>query len=152
MRKIWRRKWQLTPIFLPKNTPWTEEPDGLQSKVSDLTEHTHWVFATLILYRKSCFLKLISDLHFCCHYHLYSWELYIAFLSVIWHINWSDFLNTSYLFIYVIIFNSVWFCCHSYCDYSYWCFSICCFMSSFFSFLSQLFFKLTYFNWRLVTL
>ena len=30
--------------------PWTEEPDELQSKVSDMTEHTHWVFATLILY------------------------------------------------------------------------------------------------------
>ena len=27
----WRRKWQLTPIFLPWEIPWTEEPGGLQS-------------------------------------------------------------------------------------------------------------------------
>ena len=27
----WRRVWQPTPIFLPGEPPWTEEPDGLQS-------------------------------------------------------------------------------------------------------------------------
>ena len=27
----WRRAWQPTPIFLPGEFPWTEEPDGLQS-------------------------------------------------------------------------------------------------------------------------
>ena len=27
----WRRKWQLTPVFLVWKTPWTEEPGGLQS-------------------------------------------------------------------------------------------------------------------------
>ena len=32
VRKIfWRRKWQPTPIFLLREIPWTEEPDGLQS-------------------------------------------------------------------------------------------------------------------------
>ena len=30
----WRRKWQLTPVFLPGKIPWTEEPGGLQSKGS----------------------------------------------------------------------------------------------------------------------
>ena len=28
---LWRRKWQPTPVFLPGESPWTEEPDGLQS-------------------------------------------------------------------------------------------------------------------------
>ena len=28
---IWRRKWQPTPVFLPGESPWTEEPGGLQS-------------------------------------------------------------------------------------------------------------------------
>ena len=28
----WRRAWQPTPVFLPGNIPWTEEPGGLQSK------------------------------------------------------------------------------------------------------------------------
>ena len=27
----WRRKWQPTPVFLPRKIPWTEEPGGLQS-------------------------------------------------------------------------------------------------------------------------
>ena len=27
----WRRAWQCTPVFLPGESPWTEEPRGLQS-------------------------------------------------------------------------------------------------------------------------
>ena len=27
----WRREWQPTPVFLPGEPPWTEEPGGLQS-------------------------------------------------------------------------------------------------------------------------
>ena len=30
----WRRKWQPTPVFLPGESPWTEQPGGLQSKGS----------------------------------------------------------------------------------------------------------------------
>ena len=29
--KLWRREWQLTPVFLPGEIPWIEEPGGLQS-------------------------------------------------------------------------------------------------------------------------
>ena len=28
---LWRRAWQLTPVLLPGESPWTEEPGGLQS-------------------------------------------------------------------------------------------------------------------------
>ena len=28
---LWRRAWQSTPVFLPRESPWTEEPDRLQS-------------------------------------------------------------------------------------------------------------------------
>jgi len=28
---LWRRKWQLTPVFLPRKSLWTEEPGRLQS-------------------------------------------------------------------------------------------------------------------------
>ena len=28
---LWRRDWQPTPVFLPGESPWTEEPGGLQS-------------------------------------------------------------------------------------------------------------------------
>ena len=31
MKIPWRRKWQPTPVFLPGESPWTEEPGGLQS-------------------------------------------------------------------------------------------------------------------------
>ena len=32
VRKIpWRRAWQPTPVLLPGDSPWTEEPGGLQS-------------------------------------------------------------------------------------------------------------------------
>ena len=32
VRKIpWRRTWQPTPVYLPGESPWTEEPGGLQA-------------------------------------------------------------------------------------------------------------------------
>ena len=47
VKKIpWRRAWQLTPVFLPGEFPWTEEPEGLQSMGSQrvvydwTTKHT----------------------------------------------------------------------------------------------------------------
>ena len=40
VRKIpWRRSWQPTSIFLPRESPWTEEPGGLQSKGSQRVRH-----------------------------------------------------------------------------------------------------------------
>jgi len=30
----WRRAWQPTPVFLPGESPWTEEPGGLESRGS----------------------------------------------------------------------------------------------------------------------
>ena len=35
----WRRAWQPTPVFLPGESPWTEEPDGLQSMGSQRVSH-----------------------------------------------------------------------------------------------------------------
>ena len=35
----WRRAWQPTPVFLPGESPWTEEPDGLQSTGSQGVGH-----------------------------------------------------------------------------------------------------------------
>ena len=39
--KSWRSAWQPTPVFLPGESPWTEEAGGLQSmglQESDTTE------------------------------------------------------------------------------------------------------------------
>ena len=38
----WRRAWQSTPVFLPGECPWTEEPGGLQSMWSQRVRHD-WV-------------------------------------------------------------------------------------------------------------
>ena len=35
----WRRAWQPTPVFLPGESPWTEEPGGLQSMESQTIRH-----------------------------------------------------------------------------------------------------------------
>ena len=35
----WRRAWQRTPVFLARESPWTEEPDGLQSVGSQRVRH-----------------------------------------------------------------------------------------------------------------
>ena len=36
----WRRAWQPTPVFLPAESPWTEEPGGLQSTGSQRVRHS----------------------------------------------------------------------------------------------------------------
>ena len=35
----WKSTWQLTPVFLPGESPWTEEPGGLQSMGSQRVRH-----------------------------------------------------------------------------------------------------------------
>ena len=35
----WRRKWQPTPVFLPGESAWTEEPGGLQPIGSPSVRH-----------------------------------------------------------------------------------------------------------------
>ena len=35
----WRRAWQPTPVFLPGESPWTEEPGGLQCMGLQRTEN-----------------------------------------------------------------------------------------------------------------
>ena len=46
VKKIpWRRKWQSTPVFLPGESPWTEEPGGLQSMGSQTAGH-NWAHST----------------------------------------------------------------------------------------------------------
>jgi len=40
VRKIpWRRAWQPTPVFLPGESPWTEEPGRLQFMGSQRVRH-----------------------------------------------------------------------------------------------------------------
>ena len=41
----WRRAWQSTPLFLPRESPWTEEPGGLQSMGHKETDVIEWLSA-----------------------------------------------------------------------------------------------------------
>ena len=41
----WRRAWQPTPVFLPGESAWTEEPGGLQTMGLQKVEHS-WVTHT----------------------------------------------------------------------------------------------------------
>ena len=38
-RLPWRRAWQSTPVFLPRESPWKEEPDRLSSMGSQRVGH-----------------------------------------------------------------------------------------------------------------
>ena len=58
----WRRAWQPTPVFLPGEAPWTEEPGGLQSTGSQsirLNTEQHSVSANpiLLIYTSSLHLR-----------------------------------------------------------------------------------------------
>ena len=61
----WRRAWPPTPVFLPGESPWTEEPDGLQSMGSQrigciwATKTTH-LHEILILQVKTIFVYVLS--------------------------------------------------------------------------------------------
>ena len=58
-RKIpWRRAWQPTPVFLPGESPWTEEPGGLQSMgLQRATKHSRKVLTYL------AFLLVSDSIH-----------------------------------------------------------------------------------------
>ena len=56
----WRRAWQPTPEFLPGESPWAEEPDGLQSmglkdldttKQLSTAQHREYTRKQYILYK-----------------------------------------------------------------------------------------------------
>ena len=43
----WRRAWQTTPVFFPGESPWTEEPGGLQPKGSQRVGQTEHLSTTI---------------------------------------------------------------------------------------------------------
>ena len=57
----WRRAWQLTPVFLPGASSWTEEPGRLQSMGLQRVRHD-WVTKHMICFK--WLLTWISSLHY----------------------------------------------------------------------------------------
>ena len=62
VRIPWRRASQPTPVFLPGECPWTEEPGGLQSLGLQRVGHD-WVINTLAYVRWEAFLSQDSAEH-----------------------------------------------------------------------------------------
>ena len=62
----WRRPWQPTLVFLPGESPWAEEPGGLQSMGSQrvrhdwATKHSTWYFC-LICWRTTTHFATVFD-------------------------------------------------------------------------------------------
>ena len=55
----WRRAWQPTPVFLPGESPWTEEPGGLESMGSQRVGHDWATKHTARLYKISLGISLL---------------------------------------------------------------------------------------------
>jgi len=52
----WRKAWEPTPVFLPAESPWTEEPGGLQSIGSQRVGHNLGTRGLRSGIRQECFL------------------------------------------------------------------------------------------------
>ena len=66
----WRRVWQPTLVFLPGESPWTEEagglePVGLQTGLSDSAQHSViWIFCfILVAFDKLCLSRSLCISH-----------------------------------------------------------------------------------------
>ena len=71
LRKIaWRKAWQPTPVFLPGEPPWTQEPGGLQSMGSQRVGHD-WI--DLAQQHALCFPSSFSPLTFLMRGYLAEW-------------------------------------------------------------------------------
>ena len=79
----WRSAWQPTPVFLPEESPWTEEPGGLQSMGSQrvghdwASKHTHSQIARV---------------------------LYVVCIQVPYQICFQIFSPSSWLSIFLVVF------------------------------------------------
>ena len=68
VRKIlWKRTWQPTPVFLPGEIPWIEEPGGLQSKGFQRVRHNwngmaqHWLWQNKYHSLRTFYWFLVGD-------------------------------------------------------------------------------------------
>ena len=62
----WKRAWQPTPVFFPGESPWTEEPGGLQSIGSQRVRHdwvTKRIHKVLVIDSSSSFFYVNSQLY-----------------------------------------------------------------------------------------
>ena len=72
----WRRKWQFTPIFLPRKFPWTEEPDSpLGCRVVHDQVHIRILLQTAVLITVTLQYNLKSNLALLSQNYFGYWSL-----------------------------------------------------------------------------
>ena len=86
----WRRKWQPTPVFLPGEPPWTEEPGRLPS-----TESQSWTRLKQLSMRDNVCIVVIFNMYSTCLISSFSasvfipiaWSLCTLPLSITFHLS-----------------------------------------------------------------
>ena len=90
LRKIpWRRKWQPTPVFLPGESPWTEEASGLQSMGSQRVALSDWAATRTIPFESPWEKKIPPGGPFCLHPAASLWALLPSQLQQV-HQRWDS--------------------------------------------------------------
>ena len=59
----WRKEWQPVWVFLPWRIPWTEEPDGLQSRRSRESDTTEWLTLSLFTLLQKPLILICSQIY-----------------------------------------------------------------------------------------
>ena len=102
----WRRAWYPTTVFLPRESPWTEEPGGLQSmgiKESDMTE---WLSTARHTVDLQCFRCTVKWLR-CTYIIIYMYILFKFFSIIDYRI--LNIISPYVFFFYVVCICSSWF-------------------------------------------
>ena len=108
----WRRAWQPTPVFLPGESPWAEEPGGLQS-------------VGLQRVRQDWATKQSTYSHMCRNRYVYIC-MYVC--VCLWCV-WSVFVLYEFLIFYSVVCRkggiySVWGKCRAFYDPSRKCYKM----------------------------
>ena len=90
----WRRAWQPTPVFLPEESPWTEESGGLQSMGSQRGRHnlaTKYTVLPSPPFNLFCYTQTHTHTHTHAHYlreqvrrAAYPWKISTPHSELIW--------------------------------------------------------------------
>ena len=127
VRKIpWRRAWQPTPVFLPGESPWTEEPGGLQSMelqsqtwLKQLsTQHSVHVLPTVVslsVCEKAGWGERASDRESWCFYVRLLEALFIYILSIVLK------LKSEFFFTFFFSLSRIYLSLFSFASYNWSC-------------------------------
>ena len=77
----WRRKWQLTAVFLPVESPWTEKPGGLQSIAYMHALKSSALFGILFQKEKDFFFSNKFNIKYTVRQNLFCMIRFLGYIS-----------------------------------------------------------------------